>query len=111
LGTDRKPPSPDSRRAPRRDAKEAGIIQLITLFACAVTLIADLDPLGAEAQLPRGTGPETYGLNHLGLDRDSSLAVSGEAIGEGASQGHRHLREILETLRADLLAAKSAPST
>jgi len=51
------------------------------------------------AQLPRGTGPETYGLTIWDLDREFLTGSLGEAIGEGAPKAIATLREILETLR------------
>jgi 2-oxoglutarate dehydrogenase E1 component len=79
-------------------AKQAGIMQLINAFRVRGHLIADLDPLGAEASIHPELQPETYGLTIWDLDREFLTGTLGEH-GDGGHQPVATLREILETLR------------
>ena len=87
-------------------AKEAGVIQMINAYRVRGHLIADLDPLGAEPSRHAELDPEAYGLTIWDLDREFFAGTLGESTGKGQST----LREILETLRARPIAARSAPS-
>ena len=78
-------------------------MQLINAYRVRGHLIADLDPLGDEPSYHPELDPVTYGLTIWDLDREFLTGSLGEAIGEGGRKPVATLREILETLRADLL--------
>ena len=72
---------------------------MINAYRVRGHLIADLDPLGAEPQLPRRARPGNLRADHLGSRPRVPHRHLGEAIGEGGPKPVATLREILETLR------------
>ena len=79
--------------------KEAAVLQLIHAYRVRGHLIADLNPLGSEAQYHSELDPSTYGLTIWDLDREFINGSLGTATGLGDVPGVSTLRETLETLR------------
>jgi 2-oxoglutarate dehydrogenase E1 component len=80
-------------------AKEAAVLQLIHAYRVRGHLIADLNPLGVEAQYHPELDPATYGLSIWDLDREFMTGNLGAVTGLGEVPGVSTLRETLETLR------------
>jgi multifunctional 2-oxoglutarate metabolism enzyme len=80
-------------------AKEAAVLQLIHAYRVRGHLIADLNPLGVEAQYHPELDPATYGLTIWDLDREFITGNLGAVTGLGEVPGVSTLRETLETLR------------
>ncbi len=80
-------------------AKEAAVMQLIHAYRVRGHLIADLNPLGIEAQYHPELDPATYGLSIWDLDRQFLTGNLGLPTGMGEVPGVSTLRETLETLR------------
>lgn len=81
-------------------AKEAAILMLINAYRVRGHLIANLDPLGGEANHHPELDPANYGLTIWDLDRPFLTGNLGGMTGDAAPQGMASLREILESLRA-----------
>ena len=104
LGPDRQAPgmpAPIAEPSPKSPKKPA-VIQLINAYRVRGHLIADLDPLGAEPAYHARTRPAHLRPDHLGSRPRISHRHPRQAFGERALSVAT-LREILETLRADLL--------
>ena len=80
-------------------AKEAAVLQLIHAYRVRGHLIADLNPLGIEANYHPELDPATYGLTIWDLDREFITGNLGASTGLGDVPGVSTLRETLETLR------------
>jgi 2-oxoglutarate dehydrogenase E1 component len=80
-------------------SKEAAVMQLIHAYRVRGHLLADLNPLGIEAQYHPELDPATYGLTIWDLDRQFHTGNLGVPVGMGAVPGVSTLRETLETLR------------
>ncbi len=100
--TDRAPialPGVASGKVSAESAKEAAVLQLIHAYRVRGHLIADLNPLGVEAQYHPELDPSSYGLTIWDLDREFITGSLGAATGLGDVPGVSSLRETLETLR------------